>query len=98
MNGGSACSRVRTCRRGTAPAGTPSDPQGWPDIADRFRAARIFGETASAAGAFVTRDVGAGVTVDVSGLTLGGAQAADYTLTQPTATANTGYSSLSRAV
>jgi hypothetical protein len=42
----------------------------------------------SAAGAFASKDVGPGITVNVSGLTLGGAQAGNYTLTQPSATAS----------
>src|SRR5207253_2894760 len=41
-----------------------------------------------ATGTFASKDVGTGITVTVSGLTLGGAQAGDYTLTQPTTTAN----------
>jgi hypothetical protein len=45
-------------------------------------------DAAGAKGAFVSKDAGSGVTVAVSGLTLGGAQAGDYTLTQPTTTAN----------
>jgi hypothetical protein len=44
--------------------------------------------TAGATGTFASKDVGKGVSVGVAGLTLGGAQAADYTVTQPTATAN----------
>src|SRR5207249_4148498 len=44
--------------------------------------------TASASGVFADKAVGAGKPVNVSGLTLGGADAADYTLTQPTTTAN----------
>ncbi|MCX5999373.1 MAG: YDG domain-containing protein, partial [Chloroflexi bacterium] len=43
---------------------------------------------ASAAGAFVDSSVGTGKTVTISGLTIGGADAANYTLTQPTTTAN----------
>ncbi len=42
----------------------------------------------SATGAFANKNVGVGKTVTVSGLTLGGADAANYALTQPTATAN----------
>ena len=41
-----------------------------------------------AAGTFATKDVAQNIAVSVSGLTLGGAQAGDYTLTQPTITAN----------
>src|SRR5437879_4855637 len=44
--------------------------------------------TAAATGAFASKDVGNAITVTVSGLTIGGAQAGDYTLTQPTTTAN----------
>jgi hypothetical protein len=44
--------------------------------------------TASASGVFADKTVGAGKTVSVSGLTMGGADAANYTLTQPTTTAN----------
>jgi hypothetical protein len=44
--------------------------------------------TSSAAGAFASKDVGKGKTVSVSGLALSGDLARDYTLTQPTATAN----------
>src|SRR5208282_4808781 len=44
--------------------------------------------TGSAAGTFASKDVGQNITVSVTGLTLGGSQAADYTLTQPTTTAN----------
>ena len=43
-----------------------------------------------AAGAFVTETVGTGKTVLVSGLTIGGADAGNYSLTQPTATASIG--------
>jgi phosphotransferase system IIA component len=43
---------------------------------------------AAASGDFVSKDVGAGIQVKVSGLVLGGAQAGDYTVTQPTTTAN----------
>jgi hypothetical protein len=42
----------------------------------------------AATGAFATKDAGADVPVAISGLTLSGAQAADYTLTPTTATAN----------
>jgi hypothetical protein len=44
--------------------------------------------TGTAAGVFNTKNVGVGKTVTVSGLTLGGAQAGNYSLTQPTTTAN----------
>src|SRR5581483_2614111 len=44
--------------------------------------------TGSATGAFANKSVGNGKTVSVSGLTLGGASAANYTLTQPSTTAN----------
>ncbi|OWK41894.1 hypothetical protein FRUB_03972 [Fimbriiglobus ruber] len=44
--------------------------------------------TGTAAGTFADKDVGTGITVTVAGLTLGGAQAEDYTLTQPTTTAS----------
>jgi hypothetical protein len=44
--------------------------------------------TASATGSFVSKTVGTGKTVNVSGLTLGGADSANYTLAQPTTTAN----------
>jgi hypothetical protein len=41
----------------------------------------------SASGAFIDKNVGTGKTVNVSGLTLGGGGASNYTVTQPTATA-----------
>ena len=44
--------------------------------------------TTSAVGAFASADVGTGITVNVSGLTLSGAKSGNYTLTQPTTTAN----------
>ena len=44
--------------------------------------------TSGAAGAFATKNVGNNITVTVTGLTIGGAQASDYTLTQPTTAAN----------
>jgi len=44
-------------------------------------------DTGGAAGTFASRSVGTGITVTVSGLTISGAQARDYTLTQPTTTA-----------
>ena len=44
--------------------------------------------TSGATGIFVSQDVASGITVTVSGLTLGGPQAADYTLAQPATSAN----------
>ena len=44
--------------------------------------------TSGATGTFASENVGTGITVTVAGLTLSGAQAGDYTLTQPTTTAN----------
>ena len=44
--------------------------------------------TSGATGTFASKDVGTGITVTVAGLTISGAQAGDYTLTQPTTTAN----------
>jgi hypothetical protein len=44
--------------------------------------------TSAAAGTFATKSAGQNLAVTVTGLTLGGAQAGDYTLTQPAATAN----------
>ncbi len=44
--------------------------------------------TGSATGAFSDTSVGAGKTVTVSGLTISGAQAGNYTLTEPTTTAS----------
>ena len=44
--------------------------------------------TGSAAGSFADKTVGNGKTVTVSGMSLGGADAAKYSLAQPTATAN----------
>ncbi len=44
--------------------------------------------TSSASGAFASKNVGNGITVTVAGLTISGAQVSDYTLTQPTTTAN----------
>ncbi len=44
--------------------------------------------TGSAAGTFSTKNVGSGLTVNVSGLTLTGTSASNYTLTQPITTAN----------
>ena len=45
-------------------------------------------DAGGATGAFVSKDVGTGITVMVAGLTISGAQAGDYTLTQPSTTAN----------
>ena len=44
--------------------------------------------TAGATGTFATANAGTGITVTVSGLTIGGGDAGNYTLTQPTTTAN----------
>ena len=44
--------------------------------------------TSSATGTFASQNVGSGIAVAVAGLTISGAQASDYTLTEPTATAN----------
>ena len=44
--------------------------------------------TAGATGAFAGKDVGTGISVSVAGVTLGGAQASNYTLIQPATTAN----------
>jgi trimeric autotransporter adhesin len=44
--------------------------------------------TSSAQGTFGTKDVGTGIAVTVSGLSLGGADAENYALTEPTVTAN----------
>ena len=44
--------------------------------------------TDDAAGVFATEDVGTGIAVAVSGLTIGGASAGNYTLTQPTTAAD----------
>ena len=44
--------------------------------------------TDSATGTFASKDVANGITVSVAGLTIGGPQAFDYSLTQPTTTAN----------
>ena len=44
--------------------------------------------TSDATGTFASDSVGTGITVTVAGLTIGGAQADDYTLTQPTTTAS----------
>ena len=44
--------------------------------------------TSGASGTFASKDVANGITVTVSGLTISGAQAGDYTLAEPTTTAN----------
>ena len=44
--------------------------------------------TGGAAGIFASKDAGTNITVQVSGLTISGTQAGDYTLTQPTTSAN----------
>ncbi len=44
--------------------------------------------TSGATGIFASQDVGTGITVTVAGLTIRGAQAGDYTLTEPMTTAN----------
>jgi trimeric autotransporter adhesin len=44
--------------------------------------------TSGASGSFASKNVGTGKTVTISGLSLSGASASNYTLTQPTATAN----------
>ena len=44
--------------------------------------------TSAAKGAFASKTVGTGKTVNVTGLVIAGASAGNYTLTQPTATAN----------
>jgi subtilase family serine protease len=44
--------------------------------------------TSGATGTFASDSVGTGITVTVAGLTISGPQAGDYTLTQPTTTAN----------
>src|SRR5207302_310359 len=44
--------------------------------------------TAGASGTFASKDVGNGISVTVSGVTVTGPQTGDYTLTQPAATAN----------
>jgi hypothetical protein len=44
--------------------------------------------TASATGTFASKNVATNITVTVAGLTISGAQLANYTLTQPTTTAN----------
>ncbi len=41
-----------------------------------------------ATGTFASKDVGVGIAVSITGLSLGGTQAADYSLTQPNVTAN----------
>jgi len=44
--------------------------------------------SSAASGTFSSKNVGTGITVQVAGLTLAGADAGNYTLTQPTTTAN----------
>ena len=44
--------------------------------------------TGGATGAFVSKNVGTGITVNISGLLLSGPQAGNYSLTEPTTTAN----------
>ena len=44
--------------------------------------------TGGAAGIFASKDAGTNIMVQVSGLTISGSQAGDYTLTQPTTSAN----------
>ncbi|HEX4949105.1 MAG TPA: YDG domain-containing protein [Blastocatellia bacterium] len=45
-------------------------------------------DSSTVTGTFADKNVGTGKTVTVSGLTIGGSDAANYTLTQPTTTAN----------
>jgi hypothetical protein len=45
-------------------------------------------DTSAAVGAFITKDIGNNKLVIISGITIGGADVANYTLTQPTTTAN----------
>lgn len=45
-------------------------------------------DTSAATGAFLTKEIGNGKQVQVSGLTISGASSANYALTQPTTTAN----------
>jgi hypothetical protein len=45
-------------------------------------------DTSAAVGAFITKDIGTNKLVIISGITIGGADVANYTLTQPTTTAN----------
>ena len=44
--------------------------------------------TSGATGTFASKDVANGITVTTSGFTISGAQAGDYSLTQPTTAAN----------
>ena len=44
--------------------------------------------SSAASGTFSSKNVGTGITVQIAGLTLAGADAGNYTLTQPTTTAN----------
>ena len=53
-----------------------------------YRGDVVILNTGGATGSFASQDVGTGVTVTVNGLMITGAQAADYALTQPTATAS----------
>src|SRR5207245_1972880 len=50
--------------------------------------------TANAAGTFASKDVGANITVTITGLTIAGAQSANYTLGPVTTTANITQASL----
>ncbi|MGC8641639.1 MAG: beta strand repeat-containing protein, partial [Isosphaeraceae bacterium] len=45
-------------------------------------------DSTAAAGSFASANVGTGITVNISGLTISGAQAGNYILTQPTTTAD----------
>jgi len=45
-------------------------------------------DTGGATGTFASPDVGTGITVTIAGLTIAGAQASNYTLTQPSTTAD----------
>ena len=45
-------------------------------------------DASSAAGTFASKDVGSGITVAISGLSLAGSDAGDYSLTQPSTTAS----------
>ena len=57
-------------------------------LAGSFSGDAVTLNLSGATGSFATKDVGNNITVIVSGLTIAGAQASDYTLTQPTITAN----------
>ena len=50
--------------------------------------------TGTAVGTFASANAGTGITVNITGLSLTGVSAANYTLTAPTATANIGAASL----